>query len=778
MRKIRELRKIIACSLGILLLGTAITSLVVAQNIMDIACVEPSEPAISVSDHYVDPDRSFIQLTNENLNGLSTCPVGDGPAYHFLKVTVLDEYGVPLSGIKSDEFKFTVTADVGTVYTGTLTCTFIPFGPTVSTTATVATNNLGEILFKIVGDTTIIGVILIEVTVCHTTINDQARLPCKSFDINHDDVVDCVDFDIFAIDYRHESGAEVWRSDFDWDNDVDLGDFVMFAAHVEGPCEQNYAPIIPHHPEPKNGYVDVPYDTNFCWGSGDNNRDDTVTYVLYIGTDPAEMSQHLVGTYVGDELRICFDPEWVLAFGTTYYWKINATDSHGASSESPLWSFTTAFFIDTEPPSGITGLTVTDAHDGKLDITWDEATDNVAVDYYVLSRDGMFLVQLETPGYLDTGLTNGQTYTYKVYAVDTSGNEGDTAVASGTPTGSNHAPDQPTNPSPANGANEVDTSPTLSVTVSDPDGDSMDIRFYNAAGDQLIGVDSAVSSGDTASVTWSGLQSSSQYSWYAVADDSQLQTTSNTWSFTTAGSSSGGHSSGGGGRPSSGVVLPNQPPIADASAGEPYREIVGCNIVFDGSLSHDPDGRIVSLTWDFGDGTTGIGQTVPHSYENEGTYAVSLVVVDNQGDSGLTSTSATVISQNSAPSIPEIISLTGSTTVKTRTVYMYIARSTDANHDLLQYVFDWGDGTTDESTFIISGTPYVVGHSWSEPGTYTITVSASDQKTSSSASISVVAQDEPAGVPVENIILVIFALLALLLLFLLLFILKRRKKHQ
>ncbi|MBS3817851.1 MAG: hypothetical protein KGY76_09860, partial [Candidatus Thermoplasmatota archaeon] len=97
----------------------------------------------------------------------------------------------------------------------------------------------------------------------------------------------------------------------------------------------------------------------------------------------------------------------------------------------------------------------------------------------------------------------------------------------------NRAPDALSNPSPSDGATGVRTNPTLEVDVSDPDGDDMDVSFYDASNDNLIGTDSSVSSGSTASVTWSGLTSGTTYSWYAVADDGEETTKSDTWSFTT-----------------------------------------------------------------------------------------------------------------------------------------------------------------------------------------------------------------------------------------------------
>ncbi len=62
-----------------------------------------------------------------------------------------------------------------------------------------------------------------------------------------------------------------------------------------------------------------------------------------------------------------------------------------------------------------------------------------------------------------------------------------------------------------------------------------------------------------------------------------------------------------------GVILPpNGTPTAFFTTSQPLEQ--GTAILFDASLCADPDGTIVSYAWDFGDGTTGTGVTVHHTY--------------------------------------------------------------------------------------------------------------------------------------------------------------------
>ena len=57
-------------------------------------------------------------------------------------------------------------------------------------------------------------------------------------------------------------------------------------------------------------------------------------------------------------------------------------------------------------------------------------------------------------------------------------------------------------------------------------------------------------------------------------------------------------------------------------------------IIFSPEGSYDPDGTIVSYEWNFGDGSSGTGQSVNHTYTSTGTYLATLTVRDNNGATG------------------------------------------------------------------------------------------------------------------------------------------------
>lgn len=79
------------------------------------------------------------------------------------------------------------------------------------------------------------------------------------------------------------------------------------------------------------------------------------------------------------------------------------------------------------------------------------------------------------------------------------------------------------------------------------------------------------------------------------------------------------------------------PPTAIISAQVHAVDGVGSvRVNFDASGSTDADGTISRYRWDFGDGETGEGVFVSHTYGEFADYTVTLVVVDNNGATGQT----------------------------------------------------------------------------------------------------------------------------------------------
>ncbi len=95
----------------------------------------------------------------------------------------------------------------------------------------------------------------------------------------------------------------------------------------------------------------------------------------------------------------------------------------------------------------------------------------------------------------------------------------------------------------------------------------------------------------------------------------------------------------------------NQPPKAIFSYN-PTSPKNASGVSFDAGSSYDSDGDYLTYAWTFGDGSTGSGQKVTHSYSSIGTYTVTLTVTDSGNNpnqlTGTTWTNITV--ESSFPS--------------------------------------------------------------------------------------------------------------------------------
>jgi PKD repeat protein len=217
----------------------------------------------------------------------------------------------------------------------------------------------------------------------------------------------------------------------------------------------------------------------------------------------------------------------------------------------------------------------------------------------------------------------------------------------------------------------------------------------------------------------------------------------------------------------------NLPPVADLSAGESYIGSLGEEIEFDGSKSYDYDGYLHGWHWDFGDGNTSTGEITTHNYSTAGTYTVILKVTDDKGKTDSDISTAVVIKPNNPPTVPNV---TGPIIGITNVEYLFSIVSTDKDNDKIKYIIDWADGKIDESIFMDSGELFNVTHKWSDPGEYTINVSASDDDTVSTIDVTIKLDEE--DIPEQNNFILIIILLLGLMLVLLFLILSKPDKNK
>ncbi len=86
-----------------------------------------------------------------------------------------------------------------------------------------------------------------------------------------------------------------------------------------------------------------------------------------------------------------------------------------------------------------------------VQLTWSAATDNTAIDTYLVNRNGAQIASLDrgATGYLDGSVAEGTSYTYTVTAKDTSGNLGPAASITVVTPGQAPTPDPSASPAPS-----------------------------------------------------------------------------------------------------------------------------------------------------------------------------------------------------------------------------------------------------------------------------------------------------------------------------------------
>ena len=159
------------------------------------------------------------------------------------------------------------------------------------------------------------------------------------------------------------------------------------------------------------------------------------------------------------------------------------------------------------------------------------------------------------------------------------------------------APFKPIDPLPENNSVDISINPAISVFVTDPDSDTMNVSFY-ASDHSFIDSVEDVQNGTRAEVNWSDLQYNTTYSWYAVADDGEYTNQSDIWNFTTA---------------------ENKPPYPPIIISGPSFGGPGIELYFS-AVTSDHEGDKIYYMFDWGDG----------NYSDWlGPYDISIPVITN-----------------------------------------------------------------------------------------------------------------------------------------------------
>ena len=165
-----------------------------------------------------------------------------------------------------------------------------------------------------------------------------------------------------------------------------------------------------------------------------------------------------------------------------------------------------------------------------------------------------------------------------------------------------------------------------------------------------------------------------------------------------------------------GIILPPNGTPVPAFTYSPSAPFAKSDVTFDGSLSTDSDGRIVSYAWNFGDGSQGSGVLVKHGFSNDGSYTVTLTVTDDRGQSA--SLSKTVAVTASANPKADFVVSPAAPGVDQQVFFNAAPSAAATGRTIVRYDWDYGSGRQDSGI--------LVWQIYSKAGTYTVVLTVTD----------------------------------------------------
>ncbi|MFT3888303.1 MAG: PKD domain-containing protein [Arachnia sp.] len=174
------------------------------------------------------------------------------------------------------------------------------------------------------------------------------------------------------------------------------------------------------------------------------------------------------------------------------------------------------------------------------------------------------------------------------------------------------------------------------------------------------------------------------------------------------------------------VEVPNTAPTAAFTS-----QVTGLKASLDASDSSDPDGDALTYGWEFGDGSTGTGAQVEHTFAAAGTYQVTLTVTDARGATASKTQAVSVAVPNGAPTAEVATEVDG------LKVSVDGSGSSDPDGDQLTYAWEFGDGST--------GTGATASHTYATDGTYTVKLTVTDSKGATDVATKSVTVSAPAA---------------------------------
>jgi PKD repeat protein len=145
--------------------------------------------------------------------------------------------------------------------------------------------------------------------------------------------------------------------------------------------------------------------------------------------------------------------------------------------------------------------------------------------------------------------------------------------------------------------------------------------------------------------------------------------------------------------------------------------------------SSDPDGRVTSWFWDFGDGATSSFKNPSHTFTQKGEWKITLTVTDNDGaEDSITHTVAVINLQPEA-------SFNCTLNPQTDMDIQFTDNSVDPENKSMSWFWDFGDGNTSELQ-----TPT---HKFATEGDYNVTLTVTDDENATDTYTMTVPVTEP-----------------------------------
>ena len=417
---------------------------------------------------------------------------------------------------------------------------------------------------------------------------------------------------------------------------------------------------------------------------------------------------------------------WNATYGIagTYKFFIWTKDKDGDENTSTLYTFT---IVDNHPPNIPSNPSPQDnASNVNIDVTlsWNCSDEDVGD---ILTYDIYFGTN-STPPKVKTNHTNtsykpetltlqyGKVYYWRIVAKDSHG-----ATTIGPiwhfETISNHKPNTPSKPSGPN-SGYTNTSYSFSTSATDPDNDNLTYQFDWGDGNKTDTKYYSSGAKATASHVWN---KPGTYEIKVRAYDGEKWSD---WS------------------PSKTITITETPPQPENNPPDtpekPSGPITGeTNTSYSYSTkTADPDNDQVYYLFDWGDGTntgwrgpynSNVSISIPHSWNKPGTYEIKVKAKDtNNAESPWSQTLTVNIYQQAVNNPPNKPTISGPITGYANHAYNYTISATDPDNDNIKYFIDWGDQTTQQTTFESSGSIITVSHIWTKKGVYLVRVKAVD----------------------------------------------------